>query len=118
MRGMVTPGFTVAGRAGSANSVRILTVTGAITSLTSPAFHEAVKAATAACLIVDLTGVPSVDSMALGTLVQAYVSCHKAGQKLRLVGLTHRVKNILELTGVAPLFETYATVDEAENALR
>jgi len=118
MRPMATPGFTVAGRVGRVDTVRILTVTGAITSSTSPAFHQAVKAATEPYLIIDLTGVPSVDSMALGTLVQAYVSCHKAGRKLGLVGLTHRVRNILELTGVAPLFETYPTIEEAEAALR
>lgn len=115
---MPAQNFQVAGRAGSANSVHILTVTGAITSLTSPSFHEAVKAVTAPSLIIDLTGVPSIDSMALGTLVQAYVSCHKSGRKLALVGLTHRVRNVLQLTGIAPLFETYATIEEAEGAFR
>jgi anti-anti-sigma factor len=117
MRGMPTQGFQVAGRAGSADTVHILTVTGAISSLTSPTFHDAVRATTAPCLIIDLTDVPSIDSMALGTLVQAYVSCHKSGRKLALVGLSHRVRNVLQLSGIAPLFETYASVAEAEQAL-
>jgi anti-anti-sigma factor len=86
MRPMAPPGFTVVGRAGRGDTVRILTVTGAITSSTSPAFHQAMKAATVPCLIIDLTGVPSVDSMALGTLVQAYVSATKQAGNLGLLG--------------------------------
>ena len=50
-------------------------------------------------LIIDLTDTPSLDSMAVGTLVRAYVSCQKAGRKLVLVGLNYRVKNILQITG-------------------
>lgn len=100
------------------NDVLILSVSGAITSSTSAAFQDAVRAAIVPCLILDLTRVPSVDSVAVGALVRAFVSCHKSGRKLALVGLTHRVRNVLELTGVAPLFDTYSQVSEAENALR
>jgi anti-anti-sigma regulatory factor len=34
-----------------------------------------------------------------------------------LVGLNYRVKNILQITGVDPLFETYASITEAQAAL-
>jgi len=56
-------------------------------------------------------------AMAVGALVRAFVSCHKSGRKLALVGLNHRVHNVLHLTGIAPLFDTYATVSEAEAGL-
>jgi anti-anti-sigma factor len=81
-------------------------------------FQEAVANATASCLILDLTNVPSLDSMAVGALVRAFVSCNKSGRKLALVGLNHRVRNVLQLTGIDPLFETYATVADAERSLR
>ena len=68
-------------------------------------------------LIVDLTEVPMMDSVAIGALVRAFVTCHKSGRKLALVGMNHRVDNVLRLTGIAPLFDTYATVAEAEQAL-
>jgi anti-anti-sigma factor len=55
--------------------------------------------------------------MAVGTLVRAFVSCHKVGRKLVLVGLNYRVKNILQITGVDPLFEIYANISEAQGAL-
>ena len=36
---------------------------------------------------------------------------------MALVGLNHRIQNVLHLTGVGPLFDTYATVAEAEAGL-
>jgi anti-anti-sigma regulatory factor len=36
---------------------------------------------------------------------------------LALVGLNHRVHNVLHLTGIAPLFDTYDSVSEAEAGL-
>jgi anti-sigma B factor antagonist len=68
-------------------------------------------------LIVDLSEVPMMDSVAIGALVRAFVSCHKSGRKLALVGMNHRVQNVLHITGIAPLFDSYATVAQAEEAL-
>lgn len=109
--------FQIAGRAGGNVGVHILSVRGAITHGTSSALQEAVNAATARGLILDLTEVPSVDSMAVGALVRVYVSCTKAGRKLAFVGLNHRIRNVLQIVGVDPLFDTYGTIPEAESAL-
>ena len=115
---MAAPAFQIAGRPGSSGGVHILQVTGAITQTTAPAFQEAVSGAGAASgLILDLSEVPSVDSMAIGALVRAYVFCSKAGRKLVLVGVNHRVANVLRLTGVDSLFDTYASARDAEAAL-
>jgi anti-sigma B factor antagonist len=118
MRAMSVEGFEVVMRPGATPAVQILTVRGAITSSTSPAFQEAVVSVTAPSLIFDLTDVPSIDSMAVGALVRAFVSCNKAGRKLALAGPNHRVRNVLQLTGIDPLFDIYATVAQAEQALR
>jgi len=117
MAPMPAESFQVAGRAGANAGFHILTVRGAITSLTSPAFLEAALAASARVLIIDLSEAPSVDSMAVGALVRVFVSRNKSGRKLALVGLNHRVINVLKITGVDLLFETYPTVPEAESAL-
>jgi len=118
MPAMSTRGFQITGRAGAKTSAHILCVTGPITHSTAPALQEAVRAATASTsLIIDLSEVPSVDSMAIGALVRAYVFCNKSGLKLMLVGMNHRVRNVLRLTGVDSLFDTYATIPEAESAL-
>jgi anti-sigma B factor antagonist len=117
MRGMPSENFAVTSNQGSKPDVQILTVNGAITSSTSAAFQEAAAKVTARCLILDLSAVPSVDSMAVGALVRTFVRCNKSGRQLALVGLNRRIQNVLELTGVAPLFETYATVVDAEEKL-
>ena len=114
---MSTQPFSISQRPGSLSTVQIISVKGAITYASSPALQEAMVAATAPRLIIDLTEVPHVDSMAVGTLVRSYVSCQKAGRKLVLVGLNFRVKNILQITGVDPLFDIYATIADAQAAL-
>jgi len=114
---MATPAFQVSGRAGANGRVHILHIKGAITYATAANFQEAVRAATAPHLILDLSEVPSVDSMAVGALVRVYVFCNKSARKLALVGVNQRVKNVLQLTGVDSLFDTYATVAEAEAAM-
>jgi anti-sigma B factor antagonist len=118
MRVMPSETFQVKERAGAGEKVRILEVIGPITSSTSQAFQDAVKRVSAPCLILDLTGVPSVDSMAVGALVRAFVTCNKSGRQLALVGLSHRVQNVLQLTGIAPLFDTYLSASQAEQALQ
>jgi anti-sigma B factor antagonist len=114
---MSTDSFYVRAHAGSKEGVHILTPKGAISFQSGPAFREAIEAANAPRLIIDFTEVPSIDSVAVGVLVRAFVSCHKSGRRLALVGLAHRVRNVLQLTGIDPLFEIYPTVAEAESAL-
>ena len=108
--------FEVSSRSGSHPNVHILRVRGAITYSNSSALHEAVNATATQRLILDLSEVPSLDSGAIGALVRAFVTCNKSGRKLALAGLNRRVRNVLQLTGVEPLFEQYATIDEAESA--
>jgi anti-anti-sigma factor len=117
MRDMSPDSFRVISQPCSRAGQQILVLKGAFTSGASGIFVDAVAAADAPRLILDLTDVPMVDSMAVGALVRAFVSCHKTGRKLALVGLNHRVHNVLHLTGIAPLFDTYASVSEAEAGL-
>jgi anti-sigma B factor antagonist len=117
MRFMPAEPFEVAGRAGSNSGVHILSLKGSITEATSAKFQEAVRAVATPSLIVDLSEVPWVDSMAVGALVRVFVFCNKSGRKLALVGMNHRIRNVLHIVGVDPLFPTYATILEAESAL-
>jgi len=114
---MSSGAFQIAGRAGSRPNIHVLSVKGTISHASSPALQEAVGGVASPALIIDLSEVPSVDSMAVGALVRAYVTCSKAGRKLAFVGLNHRIRNVLQIVGVDPLFETYATIPEAESAL-
>jgi anti-sigma B factor antagonist len=117
MRRMPGEAFSISRRSGSTDNVQILAPRGPISFTTAPEFREAMEATTAKGVIIDLTEVPSIDSVAVGVLVRAFVTCQKTDRRLALVGLAHRVRNVLHLTGIDPLFETFPTVADAERAL-
>jgi anti-sigma B factor antagonist len=58
-------------------------------------------------IIVDLGEVSYVDSSGLGTLLATYVSAKTSGSTLRLVHLNQRIKDLLQLTRLASVFEGY-----------
>jgi len=118
MRGMMSEPFKISGESHAEKDLHVLTAKGSITYASSAILTDAVLAVNERKLIIDLTEVPSVDSMAVGALVRTYVHCQKTGKKLAFVGLGQRVENVLRLTGVDPLFDTYKSVAEAEAALK
>ena len=66
-------------------------------------------------LLIDLSDVFYVDSAGLGELVQAYVTTKNAGGVLKLVHVTTRLKDLLTITKLVTVFDTYDT-DEAARA--
>src|SRR5215471_19274872 len=79
-------------------------------------FQTRVRADRSQTLIIDFTHVPYVDSAGIGALVGAYVSHDKDGRRLRLVGVSDRVRQALQVTHVENFFRFYATSEEAEQA--
>ena len=58
-------------------------------------------------LVIDLGHVSYVDSAGLGELVRAYATTKNGGGSLKLVGVTRRVKDLLTITKLVTVFETY-----------
>lgn len=58
-------------------------------------------------LVLNLARVPYVDSCGLGTMVQAYVSAHRAGGSVKLMNITPRVRQLLTVTRLLTVFELY-----------
>jgi len=56
-------------------------------------------------IVLDLTGVPFMDSAGLGTIVGLYASAKSANCELQLVNLTQQIRRLLELTNLLSLFE-------------
>lgn len=65
-------------------------------------------------LLVNLAGVPYIDSAGLGELVQAYAVAGRAGGALKLVSATKRLRDSLVITKLATVFEMF---DEESAAL-
>ena len=58
-------------------------------------------------LLIDLSGVSYVDSAGLGELVQTYVTAKNRGGRLRLLNPTKRLKDLLVVTKLLTVFESY-----------
>ena len=64
-------------------------------------------------IILNLEGVPYVDSAGLGEFVRTYTSVSRQGSKLKLLGLTKRITDLLSITKLLTVFETYDSEQEA-----
>jgi anti-sigma B factor antagonist len=58
-------------------------------------------------LLIDLSGVSYVDSAGLGELVQTYVTAKNRGGRLRLLNPTKRLNDLLVVTKLLTVFESY-----------
>ena len=67
-------------------------------------------------VILDLGGVSYIDSAGLSTLVACYVSAQKAGGEVKLLNLTKFVRDLLQITRLSTVFETYDSLDAAQRS--
>ena len=109
--------FTVERYDGVAEDQRILLLKGPITIETTPQFERAVRNENAETVILDLSDVPYIDSVGLGSLVATYVSHQKNGRCLVLTGVKPRVSKVMEITKVKDFFVTFPTTWQAVEAL-
>jgi len=109
--------LTVERYEGVAEDQRILLLKGPITIETTPQFERAVRSEQAETVILDLSDVPYIDSVGLGSLIATYVSHQKRGHCLVLTGVTPRVDRVMEITKVKDFFLMFPTTWQAVEAL-
>lgn len=66
-----------------------------------------------ACLIMDLAGVPYMDSAGLGVIMNYYVSAQNHGRKFYVCGVNERVRALLEMTKVDSVLHLSPSVEAA-----
>ena len=64
-------------------------------------------------LLLNLEGVPYIDSAGLGEVVRTYTTVSRQGGSLKLLNLTKRIEDLLSITKLLTLFETYDSESEA-----
>jgi len=64
-------------------------------------------------LILDLQGVSAIDSAGLGELVALHMWAQANCCLLKMVGLSSRIRRLLEMTNLTSVFEIYATEADA-----
>jgi len=63
------------------------------------------------CILLNLKGVPYIDSCGIGELVTSFTSVRNRGGELKLVNLEKKVHGVLQITKLHTIFEVYE--DEA-----
>jgi anti-sigma B factor antagonist len=69
-------------------------------------------------VLLDLSGVPWMNSAGVGLLVQSYTSLRNAGIHVKFLNLNERVRSILVITRLFGVFESYSSRDEAIGSFR
>ena len=67
-------------------------------------------------ILVNLANVTHMDSAGLGELVGAYTTVTKSGGSLKLVNLTKRLHDLLSITKLLTVFDTFDSEPEALEA--
>lgn len=101
---------------GTPDNYRVLRLSGPVTISNFFQFQSLVRGNTSRKLILDLSGVPYIDSAGIGALVGAYVNHQKDGRSLALVGVSKRVRDALQVTRVEQFFQFYDTEAAAHQA--
>jgi anti-sigma B factor antagonist len=98
--------------------VEVLELKGPLTAANAAVFQNAMRReGPAETVILDFSEVPYIDSSGLGTLLAAYVTRQKSGQRMVLSGINPRIKKLFDITHTGGLFLIFPTPEEAVAAL-
>jgi anti-sigma B factor antagonist len=64
-------------------------------------------------IILNLADVPYIDSAGLGEVVRTYTTVSRQGGALKLLNLTKRITDLLSITKLLTVFETFDSEGEA-----
>jgi anti-anti-sigma factor len=99
-------------------AVTVLRPKGALTEAEAPDFASRIRHAIAATLgrvVLDAGAVPFVDSRGLETMVDIAEELGDSGLSLRVCNLNETLREVMDLTGTASLFEHH---EDATSAVR
>ena len=64
-------------------------------------------------IVLNLAEVPYIDSAGLGEIVRTYTTVSRQGGSLKLLNLTKRITDLLSITKLLTVFETYDSESDA-----
>ena len=69
-------------------------------------------------LVLNLAEVPYIDSAGLGELVRTYTTVSRQGGSLKLLNLTKRIEDLLSITKLLTVFDTYDNEADAVKSFK
>ncbi|HST52575.1 MAG TPA: STAS domain-containing protein [Pyrinomonadaceae bacterium] len=67
-------------------------------------------------ILLNLSGVGYVDSSGIGELVSSYTTIGREGGQLKLLNLTQKIRDLLTITKLLTVFDTYDDEADALNS--
>lgn len=64
-------------------------------------------------IVLNLAEVPYIDSAGLGEIVRTYTTVSRQGGQLKLLNLTKRITDLLSITKLLTVFETFENENDA-----
>jgi anti-sigma B factor antagonist len=102
-------------RDGSASGTRIVTLVGPITLRNLFHFQDELRAGDQPKVaILDLSGVPYMDSSGMGAVINYFVFCQRHSVKMIAAGVSPRVMELFKMTKVDSVIPLSASVEAAE----
>jgi anti-anti-sigma factor len=101
----------------SPSGARIMQIIGALTIQTLFEFQDVARRETGKPVIVDVRRVPYMDSAGLGCIVSIFTSCQRSGRKFALIGVSERLRTLLQVTHLDGVLPTFNSIELAEAAV-
>jgi anti-anti-sigma factor len=99
---------------GAKAGTTILTLDGPFTLGNMFQLQAEMRTLTPECLIMDLAGVPYMDSAGLGVIMNYFVAAGNNRRKFIVTGVNERVLALLEMTKVDAILQIRDSVDAAQ----
>jgi anti-sigma B factor antagonist len=69
-------------------------------------------------ILLNLRGVKNIDSSGIGELIANYTTLSRNGGQLKLLSLTDKIQNLLVITKLLTVFDSYENEAEALNSFK
>ncbi len=102
----------------SPKSARILRLTGPLTLRTLFEFQDASRRENTKSVIVDIGGVPYMDSAGLGAVISIFASCQRTQRGFAIIGLSERIRTLFEVTHCDGLLPCFPDLDSADASMK
>ena len=103
----------------TSGTVTSISVVGELDTATAPELDQAIQhALESGCvaLWLDLTETDYVSSIGLRVFLASLKTIKATGGRMALAGMNEEVQEIMDMAGFSPLFEIFATAEDARSA--
>ena len=100
-----------------ASGVKIFRLIGPLTLASVFEFQDLARADANSAVVIDLSGVPYMDSAGLGAILGIMASCQRKHRGFGITGAIDRIQTLFAVAGVAGLIPAFDSVELAERQL-